>query len=104
MTDEVKDEAEQSAERKPMEAEVIDMVMTVAVRAELHKALDAVCDELRDMGKLGSTTTFELVPTGGEPGKADTLAVTMQVMLLPMYDGKPCGYFVPNKTVDMEVH
>jgi hypothetical protein len=28
----------------------------------------------------------------------------MNVMLLPMYDGKPCGYFVPHKAMDMEVH
>ena len=89
---------------KAMEAEVIDMVMTDAVRRELHKALDTVCDELRDIGKLGSTTTFELVPHGGEPGHGDSLAVTLQLMLLPMYDGKPCGYFALNKTMEMEVH
>ena len=98
------DKPTEPKESKPVEAEIIDMVMTPAVRAELHKALDAICDELRDTGKLGSTTTFELVPNGSEPGVGDSLAVTMNVMLLPMYDGKPCGYFVPNRAIEMEVH
>ena len=101
MSDEV---VEQEDESKSVEAEIIDMVMTQAVRGELHKTLDTICDELRDMGKLGTSVRFELVPTGGEPGHGDSLAVSMQVMLLPMYDGKPCGYFVPNKAMDMEVH
>lgn len=98
------DEQTELKESKAVEAEVIDMVMTQAVRVELHKALDAVCDELRDLGKLGSTTTFELVPHGGVQGRGDSLAVTLQLMLLPMYDGKPCGYFAPNRTMEMEVH
>lgn len=95
---------EQKDGNEAIEAQVIDLVMTDAVRAELHKALDSICDELRDIGKLGSTTTFELVPHGGSQGQGDSLAVTMQVMLLPLFDGKPCGYFVPNKVMEMEVH
>lgn len=110
MSDEVVDKVEETAEPvevtepKALEAEVIDLVMTDAVRGELHRALDAICDELRDMGKLGSTTQFLLCPNGSTPTEGDSLSVSMQVMLLPMYDGKPCGYFVPNKAVDMEVH
>jgi hypothetical protein len=104
MSDEVVEKDAEESEPKSVEAEVIDMVMTSAVRGELHTALDVICNELRDMGKLGSSTMFELVPDGGEPGKGDTLSVTMQVMLLPMYDGRPCGYFVPHKAMDMEVH
>ena len=101
MSDEV---VEIDEESKPLEAQVIDLVMTDAVRTELHKALDGICDELRDRGKLGSTTSFELVPANGEPGKGDTLSVNMQVMLLPLWDGQPCGYFAPNPMMERQVH
>lgn len=98
------EEEDTSAEDKPIEAQVIDMVMTPAVRVELHKALDSVCNDLRDRGKLGSTTVFELVPIGGVRGQGDSLSVTLQVMLLPLWDGQPCGYFVPNAALGMTVH
>lgn len=98
------EQSEQNDEKRPIEAEVIDLVMTDAVRGELHRALDGICDELRDQGKLGSTTTFTLCPAGSTPTEGDSLSVSMQVLLLPLWDGAPCGYFVPNKAVDMEVH
>lgn len=103
MSDETKVE-EVVDKPKALEVEVIDMVMTDAVRGELHRALDSICNELRDLGRLGSTTQFLLCPEGSTPEKGDSLSVTMQVMLLPMYDGKPCGYFVPNAAMDREVH
>lgn len=76
------------------EAAASQIIITDAVRQELHYAVEQLCDTLLEQGKLGAVLQFTLTPAGNEQGKGDEVAVTLSLQMCPLYDGKPVGRFV----------